>query len=88
MKIASVLKQLARVAVFGMALAAFSPVSLAEDACPDGYPLSCGNGKCCPSGSTYYCPQMEPTPCIDPKKLTDEQLKTLADNCKPLLSCS
>lgn len=57
------------------------------NSCPEGYPLDCANGMCCPAGSTLYCPQMEPTPCIDPNKLTEEQLKTLSDHCSPLLSC-
>jgi hypothetical protein len=58
-----------------------------EAACPAGFPLDCANGQCCPADYTLYCPQLSPKACINPSKLTDEQLKTLAANCSPLLSC-
>lgn len=62
--------------------------SFDSSGCPAGFPLYCGNGQCCPAGSTLYCPQLAPTPCVNPSRLTSEQLKLLSDNCHPLLSCN
>ena len=56
--------------------------------CPIGYPLDCKNGTCCPAGAIYHCPQMAPTPCLDPNKLTPEGLKIMWDHCSPLTTCS
>jgi hypothetical protein len=42
-----------------LALAACIPPSSddgsAEGACPDDYPLDCGDGSCCPAGMPYLC---------------------------------
>ena len=58
--------------------------------CPEGFPLDCGNSRCCPSGNNLWCggDKMKSQECIDKSdELTSKQLKTLIEKCHPLLVC-
>lgn len=67
------------------------------DGCPDGYPLDCHDGACCPANHTLYCPQASDGPscthvlsgkCYDPSTLSDEELAALRNCCPGLVACS
>jgi hypothetical protein len=55
--------------------------------CPTGFPLDCGNTHCCPAGHSLYCGVLEPNPCVDPTGFTPEKLRSLREQCNPMLIC-
>jgi hypothetical protein len=76
-----------------------APVEAAvrADECPSDKPLNCSDGWCCAQGHTLHCPKStcnDPfgkalnNACINPNRLSDEQL-AYAKNCCPVLaSCN
>jgi len=77
---------------FSMMEAAVKPAA----ECPSDKPLDCGNGWCCGSGYTLHCPRSTCTDdfgkaldkaCINPDRLTDEELAHARNCCPELASC-
>jgi hypothetical protein len=70
--------------------------AIRSDECPSDKPLNCSDGWCCARGFTLHCPlstckdsfgKALNNACINPDRLTEEQLAYARNCCPDLASC-